>query len=791
MRIPASTYRLQISPAFDLATATSVLPYLHDLGVDWVYVSPLLVAAAGSAHGYDVTDTAGIDPARGGPGGLAALAGEADRLGMGLLVDIVPNHMGVAEPAHNQWWWDVLAVGPESQFATAFDIDWAAGGGRLRLPVVGDDDLLPGDRIRGLTLADGELRYRGLRFPVAQATAEPGDDPDQVHARQHYELISWRRADAELNYRRFFAVNTLAGIRVEDPDWFERSHREIRRWFAQGLVDGVRVDHPDGLRDPGGYLADLAAATGGAYTLVEKILCLTHPDDPAALGIEALPDDWPVQGTTGYDALALIDRVLIDPAGRAPLTAIEERLRGHLDWAELARSGKLEVARGILHSEVRRLAREALADSRLAGILDHDSAVDAIAEIVASYDVYRTYLPTGREHLDHAVAVALEHRPDLTDALEALHPVLADPAADVAQRMQQTSGMVMAKGVEDRSFYRWSVLTSLNEVGGEPDAFCLDVARFHELMAGRQRAWPHAMVAGTTHDTKRSEDTRSRISVLAEVPELWSQALDQLLGLVPVPDRGLANLLWQAILGSWPASADRLHGYATKAMREATQGTTWAEPVPDFEEAMGSVVDAALYRPDVACVLGSVLVEVAAPGRSNSLAAKLLALTVPGVPDVYQGSELWEHSLVDPDNRRPVDFDARAELLARLRDGWRPTLGEGLDDDGAVKLHLVHTALTLRRDRPELFTGYTELAADGPAAQHALAFDRGGAITVVTRLPIGLRRDGGWRETALPLPQGEWRDALTDRPVAVDASGAAALTGLLAQYPVALLVRDE
>lgn len=792
MRTPASTYRLQITEDFDLVAAARTLSYLHELGVDWVYLSPLLASESGSEHGYDVSDHRAIDPSRGRASGLAALATEARRLGMGVLVDIVPNHVGIARPWENEWWWHVLTHGQDSPYASAFDIDWAAGGGRLRIPVVGDDDLLPDGRIAHLQVLGGELHYHDQRFPLALDSARGGDeDPNAVHARQHYELVGWREADRTLNYRRFFAVNTLVAIRVEDPEWFAKSHAEIGRWFDEGLVDGLRVDHPDGLRDPGKYLEDLAGLTGGAYVLVEKILAIREGDsDHAAL--EELPSTWATAGTTGYDAMALIDRVLVDPAGEAPLTDLENRLRGGaVDWVRLVHDGKLVVAHGMLNSEVRRIAREVIAGLDAADDPDEEKLAQAVAELLADFEVYRSYLPEGREHLDRAFGFAWEHRPDLGGELDLLYPVLADGASGPAQRFQQTSGMVMAKGVEDGAFYRWARLTSLNEVGGDPSLFSISVAEFHELMLTRQLEWPIAMVAGTTHDTKRSEGVRARISVLAELPELWAEALAELFRLVPVPDAGFGNLLWQAIVGVWPASRARLHAYAEKAMREAGDHTTWIVPDAGYEGAIQACVDAAFDDPQVTAVLRRVLDAVVAPGRSNALAAKLLDLTIPGVPDLYQGSELWELNLVDPDNRRPVDFETRSDLLTAVRTGARPPLSDALDEDGAAKLLLCHQALTLRRDHPELFTTYVPVEAQGPAAGHLIGFDRGGAISLATRLPVGLAAEGGWRGTWIPLPEGRWRDQVSGHRVAPDEHGGVLLGDVFAQYPVALLVREQ
>ncbi|MDP2775558.1 MAG: malto-oligosyltrehalose synthase, partial [Nocardioides sp.] len=684
---------------------------------------------------------------------------EARRLGLGVLVDIVPNHVGVETPSANAWWWDLLTHGRGSAYASYFDVDWDFGGGRLRIPVVGDGDE------GSIEVRDGEVTYHEHRFPLAPGTS--------THDEQHYELVSWRAADAELNYRRFFAVNTLAAIRVEERAVFDASHVEIARWFDEGLVDGLRADHPDGLRDPRAYLTDLAGLTGGAYVLVEKIL---------EEG-EELPRAWATAGTTGYDALALVDRVLTDPAGQAPLDGLEARLRGsEVDWHALIRGTKRMIADGILRSEVRRIVRDlpsSVTTANGAAPLE-----DAVAELLACFPVYRSYLPEERAHLDAGFAAARRSRSDLAGAFDALEPALGDATAEAALRFQQTSGMVMAKGVEDTAFYRYSRLTSLNEVGGDPSVFCVDVDEWHHRMASRQEHWPHAMTTLSTHDTKRGEDVRARITVLAELPDVWEESLSQLLELVPAPDPGFASLLWQAVLGAWPASRERLHAYAEKAMREAGDHTLWTEPNTDYEAAVHALVDSAFDDPDVAKVLDGLLGRVVAPGWVNSLAAKLLSITMPGVPDVYQGSELLEQSLVDPDNRRFVDLDARTELLAGL-DTDAPARSVGLDDLGLDKLLVTTRALTLRRDRPALFTSYSPVAVSGEAAGHVLAFDRGGAVTVVTRLPVGLDARGGWGDTTLALPDGRWRDVLTGRVVSAE------VADVLRDLPVALLVKED
>ncbi len=757
MSVPASTYRLQVRASFTLQDAAGIVDYLHDLGVDWVYVSPLLVASAGSDHGYDVVDHSRVDPARGGELGLEVLSGVVHERGMGLLVDIVPNHVGVGIPSENAWWWDVLMHGRQSRYAEAFDIDWEFGGGRLRIPVLGDDPTL--------TLIDGQLDYFGLRFPLAPGTE--GDDPYAVHALQNYELVDWRRADAELNYRRFFAINSLAAIRVEVPWVFEESHREIARWFRQGLADGLRVDHPDGLLDPGAYLDDLARATGNPYVLVEKIL----------EGDEPLPPHWQVAGTTGYDALSDIDRVLVDPGGRRGLDRLEQSL--HTEeapaWADLIHNTRRGIADGILRSEILRIAR------LVPGVVGAD---DAVAELTACFPVYRSYLPYGVEHLRQAFEDARARRPDLAQTFDVLEPLLSDQNHPAARRLQQTTGMVMAKGVEDTAFYRYSRLASLTEVGGDPAEFSIGVDEFHARQEKRQATFPASLTTLSTHDTKRGEDVRARIDVLSEIPIEWRETLDVLHTAAPLGDGPLENLLWETIVGAWPASRERLHAYTIKAAREAGTSTTWTEPNEAFEARLATLVDAAFDHPDAHTRLTAIVDYIAPAGWSNALAAKLIQLTGPGVPDVYQGSELWETSLVDPDNRRPVDFAQRRALLAELDAGALPAV----DATGAAKLLVTSRALRLRRDRPDLFTRYAPLAVVGTRADHLVAFDRGGAVTLATRLPVGLLAAGGWRDTTVLLPGRAVVDVISGERF----EGGEVLVGdILERYPVALLAVSD
>ncbi|MET3806107.1 (1-_4)-alpha-D-glucan 1-alpha-D-glucosylmutase [Nakamurella sp. UYEF19] len=762
-RIPVSTYRLQVSPTNGLDKATAAVPYLARLGADWAYLSPILESEPGSDHGYDVVDHGRVDEARGGESALVEFAEAAHDAGLGVLVDIVPNHVGVATPSHSVWWWDVLAKGQESEHANAFDIDWDFGGGRLRLPMLGDG----ADELDHLEVVGDELHYYDHHFPIAAGTL--GGTAKQVHDRQHYELVSFRRADSELNYRRFFAVSTLAGIRVELPEVFAASHAEIKKWFDRGWVDGLRIDHPDGLADPAGYLRDLEKLIGQRYVLVEKIL----------EGPERLPADWKCHGTTGYDALAVVDRLFVDPAGESVLDDLDAELRGgvRVDWHAMIGGTKRAVADGILNSEVLRLARL---------VPDLDGAADGIAELLSSFDVYRTYLPDGQHDLDVALATAKARRPLLAPVLQEIADRLLQADTEFATRFQQTSGMVMAKGVEDKAFYRWTRLTSLTEVGAEPSDFAIDPLTFHAIQAARFSSTPYTMTTLSTHDTKRGEDVRARISAIAEIGEQWAESVRGWNRLAPLADGPLANLLWQAVVGAWPLDRDRLHAYAEKASREAGNSTEWIDSDEEFEKSMHQLVDAVFDDVELHESIVATATRLTGPGRANSLGAKVVQLLGPGVPDVYQGTELWEDSLVDPDNRRPVDHTIADNLLMDLDAGLQPPI----DDTGAAKLLVVSRALRLRRDRPELFSGYTPLVGAGPAADHLVAFDRGGVIAVVTRLSIGLADRGGWATTQLTLPPGTWRNVLHDNKPGPLAGGVR-VADLLEIYPVAILVRED
>ena len=761
---PTSTYRLQVHADFDLNQAAEVVGYLRDLGAGAVYLSPVLRAADGSQHGYDVTDHREIDPSRGGGAGLTALTRAAADAGLPVVIDVVPNHAGVADATENPAWWDVLQHGQSSKFAHWFDIDWVRA--PILIPQLGDDaDLATELTVEKSSRTDSgyELRYYDHAYPVAPGTGPTGSDTAQdVHARQFYRLAGYRTADTELNYRRFFAVTDLAGLRVEDADVFDATHEVLLERVRDGEVAGLRIDHPDGLVDPGGYLERLRAAAPQAWITVEKIL------EPG----EVLPPAWPVDGTTGYDALTEITNVVTDPAGADDFSAIYRDLTGDTrDFAAHVADGKRGVATTILQAELLRLARL---------VPDIDGAVEALTELAVAFPVYRSYLPLGRNYLDEAINLAVSRRPRIAPAVEALLGRLTDPDDELCLRFQQVTGAIMAKGVEDTAYYRYTRALWLNEVGGDPGEFGADLAVFHAAQQRRQESAPQSMTTLSTHDTKRGEDVRARLAVLAEIPEQWRTAATRLAELRPVPNPAFGLLLWQTFIGAGFIERERMQAYAEKAMREANDGTGWRDSDADFEAAVHACVDTGYDDADVRAVLADLIAVVTGPGWVNALTQKLIELTMPGAPDVYQGTELWDDSLVDPDNRRPVDYALRRSLLAEVGSSGPVAV----DDTGAAKLLVVTRTLHARREHPESFTSYTPLLAEGPAADHLVAYDRGGAITLATRLPIGLAKNGGWKDTGVSLPVGDHVDTFTGRQFA----GRVDVKDVLADYPVALLL---
>jgi len=758
-----STYRVQLrGPSsgfgFTFADAENLVDYLDELGVSHLYLSPIMTAVGGSSHGYDVTDPTTVSAELGGPDGLARLSAAARTRGMGLIVDIVPNHVGVDKPEQNAWWWDVLRHGRSSDYAGFFDIDWDLEGGRIVLPLLGSDDDLADLKV------DGDLlRLGDLALPIAPGTSD--GTGLEVHDRQNYRLVGWRRGP--VGYRRFFSITSLAGLRQEDRAVFDACHVEVARWVSEGLVDGVRIDHPDGLSDPCGYLTWLRELLGEeAWIVIEKILAVD----------EALEPTLPVDGTTGYDVLREVGGVFVDPGGIAALSELVESagLAYQATPTTLA-DLKIRAATDTLASELSRLRRSIAATAGT----DHPLLPDAVAALLTHIDVYRSDYPGLTAILPTALAETESATPELGPALQVVAAALAH-GGEPAARLQQLCGAVTAKAVEDCMFYRDARLVSLNEVGGEPRRFGVGAAEFHHCSGTRARLWPQAMTTLTTHDTKRSEDVRARISVLSQVPLLWTEFVARWEIQAPSPDAATGQFLWQNIFGVWPTSGEvtdqlreRLHGYAEKAIREAAWHTSWNDSDPTFEDAVHRWLDSVLDGP-VAGQLTELVAQINPHAASDALGQKLLALTVPGIPDIYQGTELWDDSLVDPDNRRPVDYAARRAALKELQH---------------TKIRVVTTALRLRRSHPECFLhgDYLPVIAAGQASDHVVAFRRGDDILVaVTRWTVRLR-ETGWGNTVLPLPEGPWTDTLTGAM----ASGPTSAAELFADLPVVLLERND
>ncbi len=804
---------MQLSKDFPFGRAAECAEYLAALGVSHLYCSPVLQAASGSAHGYDVVDPTRISDELGGEPGFRKLALAMHEHGIGLVVDIVPNHMATSGRA-NPWWWDILKNGRGSRYSGYFDIDWdpamSAVKNKVLLGVLDDryGRVLEAGKI-GLSTRGDEpvVTYGDQSFPLAPETLE-GLDLSRVAAdldafddllqRQHYRLSFWRTAQEELNYRRFFTVDTLAALRMENESAFDDSHRLILQLIGDGTVAGLRVDHVDGLRDPVGYLRALRRAASRAYIVVEKILAYD----------ERLRDSFPVQGTTGYDFIARVDGLFVDTNNEQSLTALYHAFTGEpLPYPELVRACKQEIMTSELSPDLERIATllsEVCERYRHHRDRTRRELVEALRELVGAFAVYRTYARSGevegadRVSIAAAVEEAGRRRPEIDgDLLKFMaelilleHPGGAEAA--FSARFQQLTPAVMAKGVEDTVFYRFNRLTALNEVGGDPGVFGHAPEAFHEHCSWIAGRWPQTMLTLSTHDTKRSADVRARLALLSELPGEWEAAVrhwsehNDRYRSQGYPDRGLEYLMYQTLVGAWPIEEDRLTQFLLKSAREAKTHTSWINPVAAYEDAMAQFVHAVLadaeFRGDLDTFMGRN--QIVALGRIASLARVALLLTSPGVPDLYQGSELWDLSLVDPDNRRPVDFALRQRLLEEIQPaGAADVLARA--DEGAPKLWLIARLLGLRARRAELFSTseYAPLAATGTKSRHAVGFARERLVVVVPRLPVGL--GGAWGDTTIELPAGRWEDALTG--AAHDGGAPVPVGALLAAFPVAVL----
>ncbi|HWH15656.1 MAG TPA: malto-oligosyltrehalose synthase, partial [Miltoncostaeaceae bacterium] len=741
-RTIVSTYRLQLHQGFGFADAARVAPRLAALGATHLYLSPILQATPGSMHGYDVVDHTRISEDLGGEEGFRALAETARGLGMGVVVDVVPNHVALPTPESlNPRLWSLLRDGPESDSARWFDVDWSSQEGSILVAVLGDRIGRCIERGEITVDRDGDepvVRYYDHVLPV-----RPGTDDlplPQLLDRQWYRLAYWRVADEELNYRRFFDVDTLAGVRAEDPAVFDAMHDVLLRLHRDGLIDGFRIDHPDGLADPRGYLRRLHDATAGAWVVTEKIL----------EGDETLPDDWPCAGTTGYDALGRVTGLLTDPSGAETLGALWaacDPVDATFDAA--AERATRDVLAASLHAEVNRLVELVAAichDDLMLRDITRRGVEDALVELLVEVPVYRAYVVPGEEpapeavaHVEGAVERAVARVPHREEEVRLLGDLALsrrgrDPRRDeFCIRFQQTTGPVMAKGVEDTALYRWFRLVALNEVGGSPAVLGMGVDRVHGWAERQQRREPRGMTTLSTHDTKRSEDVRARLMLLSEVPDEWGAAVEAWEALAAPHGRpetpvhpADAYLMWQTLVGAWPIDGDRLTAYLIKALREGKQRTTWTAPDEGYEAAVEALARAVVDDPEIAGGVAAFVERLADGWRANVLAQKLVQLTLPGVPDVYQGCEVVSLALVDPDNRRPVDHDALSARLDRLDAGGEPA---DLDDE---KLMVTSRTLRLRRERPEWFAhpeaDYQPLPT---GSAHAFGFVRAGRVACV------------------------------------------------------------
>lgn len=808
-----ATYRMQLHAGFTFADALAVLPYVEALGASHVYLSPVLTAVPGSEHGYDVLDHTAVSQELGGRAALERLADAVHERGMGVVVDVVPNHMAlVPQVWRNAPLWEVLGQGRRAPRAHWFDVDWDHLDGRFGLPVLGQplEEALAAQEIEVGTGREDEgpaagqpvVRYHEHVLPVAPGTERligrggAGQDLTAFLDAQHWLLGHWRDGPEVLNYRRFFEVDSLIGVRVEQPDVFEATHAELLDLHHRGVIDGFRIDHPDGLADPGGYLDLLAERTRpGTPVWVEKIL----------EGEERLPASWACEGTTGYDANAVITGALVDPTTAEDVSTAWFATGGEPDLDVEVERCKRQAVDALLQPEVNRLlrrAREALPH------LDEHRLRAALLELLVDVHVYRAYVRPGdpghdadhslRQPLLDALERARTARPDLLTEVDALGEVLLRPdgcatnpgaAVDLCIRFQQTTGPVMAKGIEDTAFYRWHRLVALNEVGADPSVGERPdeaVAALHTWAAHQAEHWPRGMTTLSTHDTKRSEDVRARILAVAGDADAWREL--SAAGASAAQRHGVdaptAHLVWQTLVGAGRVSPDRLRDYLTKALREAKLHTTWVEPDEDYEARVLALAHDMVGDGEVGRLVGAAVRDNALTIRTLTLAQKIIQLTLPGVPDTYQASGVVDLSLVDPDNRRPVDYGERAERLVRLDAEGRP---QDLSDE---ILWVTSRLLRLRTWLPQAYghgAGYAAI----DAGEHVLGFLRGGvAATLTIRAPRALGARGGLGETRVPLPTGHWRDALTGADHHVGDDGVLAAEAF-AVSPAALLVRAE
>ena len=881
-RVPTSTYRLQLHANFTFDDAAKIASYLEALGISHVYCSPYLQAAPGSMHGYDVVDHQRVNEELGGEDGHRRFCARLAELGLGQILDIVPNHMAIGP--QNENWWDVLENGPSSRFATWFDIDWHSSEVRLQnkvlIPVLGDQYgrvLATGQiqierKIGSFRIRYGENFYpiapRSLpvildraaryaysptlsflsdslaRLPVPEATdtgainsrhrdkvvmygllqrfSEEHPDAweaidravgelnadhdalDELLNLQHYRLAYWRTADQELGYRRFFDVNTLVGLRVERAHVFDATHRRILDWLRDGTLDGVRVDHPDGLRDPLQYFKRLRERSPDAWIIGEKIL---------EAG-EFLRENWPIEGTSGYDFMNVCNCWLMQPDGLKELKQIYgDFTQEPTDFIAIAHDKKLSVEQEALGSDVNRLASlflEICENNRDRRDFTRAEIRRAIREVASCFWIYRTYVvpdrneivEEDRQEVSHAIERAKVNRPDLdAGLLEFIGDVLllrsrGPLESEFVHRFQQFTSPVMAKGVEDTAFYCYNRMVGLNEVGGAPERDGISSAEFLEYCGKMQASHPLTMTTLSTHDTKRSDDVRARLAVITEAPGQWRAFLrrwsrvNAAFKIANQPDRNTEYFLYQTLIGAWPIALDRLIAYMEKAVREAKQQTSWTQQNKEFEDALRAFIERLYDNAEFLGAIDEFVGRILTPGRFNGLAQSLLKCTAPGVPDTYQGSELWDLHLVDPDNRGPIDYEERRLMLSELSKGMAVEEVLKQMDSGMPKLWVHYCALKLRWRSPQLFdpeANFTPLLTEGRKVDHVVGYLRADLLaTIVPRW--NLKLGGSWANTTVELPGERWKNLLTNE---VLNGGRVSMQNLLRRFPVALLLKEE
>jgi (1->4)-alpha-D-glucan 1-alpha-D-glucosylmutase len=877
---PSSTYRLQLRKEFDFDQAASIADYLRALGISHVYLSPCLQATTGSSSGYDVTDFKSISKELGGPEAHQRLCVAFTEMGLGQVLDIVPNHMALSQ--ENPYWRNVLENGPDSPYASYFDLDWDGGEARLAskilLPLLGEQ--------YGLVLKSGNLQLQrtGMRFevvyyanrmPVAPASMslilaaaaslagsdrlafladcfarlKPQEqdgstripqpqrdrrilsalldelaatdaeivaaidatvefinaDPlalDQLLQQQHYRLAYWKAADQDLGYRRFFDVNSLIGMRVERANVFADTHELILDWLNRGVIDGVRVDHADGLRDPQQYFERLRRRAPDAWIVAEKILGKQ----------EHLPAAWPIDGTTGYEFLNLVNGLLVSPQGLERLGGFYTQLLGaDIDIAAMIRAKKDTVTAESLGSDVNWIAAVFLEICE--ADLDHrdysrSQISVAIREVAVSFSVYRSYVSPVRDSVSEedaaviqsAIEAAITNRPDIDRGLfDFIADVLllrkrGKRESDFLLRFQQFTSPVMAKGFEDTALYCFNRSIGLNDVGCSLLEPLVSIDEFHRANTLRQETFPLGMLSLSTHDTKRGEGVRARLLVLSEIPEEFAATILRWFDLngkhrhKNLLDVNTEYFYYQTVIGAWPISEERAISYMIKAVREAKEQTSWVNNNAKFEDALQQFIRDTLSDVSFCHEVQAFVASIKHAGYINSLSQTLLKCTSPGVPDLYQGSELWDLRLVDPDNRTPVDYDQRKSMLLDLS---AMTAADTMSrmDEGLPKLCLIQRALETRNRMPECFneTGsYVPVFAAGKLASHIVAFLRGEqAMTVVPRLTATVKE---WGNTTITLPPGTWTDAFTE---ATFNGGEHNIAALISEFPVALLTKGK